>query len=267
MMVTFEEKNSKDLTGSVEFNEVMVEPNSVRDVKYSLRTRQDTWDEAFELKVKVKYLTEDSLMSMEIPYSYRLKPIEKRILKKSSNPVKIDGNESEWSEFPYSFNQSGAFDASFQVQYDDQFLYAAMKVIDDKVYSTGKGAPWIQDNAGFGFSPDPLHKSVMKTGRGYYRQEIYQLITPENGEVSSVLYREMPEGMQIKCVQKDYGYFMEIAVPISLIEERQGKDWKSIRVVAIVDDKDGSDLTRHWWLANWMDPASNYIGSGLFFRQ
>jgi hypothetical protein len=266
MEVRFEEKNSRDLTGIVELKELTVEPNSVQEIRYSLRCREDRYDEPFELLSRVRYLSQDENLQLDIPFSFKLKPIPKRVLSRISTPVKVDGNEDDWADLPYIFSGDEDFEAAFDIRYDDEYIYMAMRVMDKHVYTTGKGAAWMQDNAGFGFSAEPLVRSAMNTGRNYYAEVFFLMITPENEKVGSRLSSQVPEGTLYKCVQKPYGYFAEAAVPVGYVETRQGKNWRTLRVAAAADDFDPDGQTRYWWLPSWRE-NDNYIGSGLFWRE
>jgi predicted phosphodiesterase len=267
MVVKFEEKNSEDLIGMLETREIILPPNDVREIRYTLRSRNDKIKEPFQLIANVSYVTVDENLAMEVPFKFNLKPVEYRVLKKLDHEIAIDGSFGDWKEFPYHFEEKMDFSASFNLGYDDEYIYMAMKVQDSDVNSIGSGVAWKQDNAGLGFSAEPMRKSAMNTGRRYYRDIFFVMITPEMENTKSVLSSKMPEGSLIKCKTTKDGYFAELAVPLNYVEEMQGKDWRSIRVGAAVDDLDDGQLLRHWWKPNWMDRDANYIGSGLFWRE
>jgi hypothetical protein len=266
MKVRFEEENSEDLTGMVETKSLIVPSHSVKKLKYSLRCRNDQFEMPFGLTAFVSYLDEAEQPGREMPFKYKIKPIQKRIIPKIDAPLVIDGNARDWGSLRYHLEKDEDFEASFDLRYDDDFLYFAMSVKDSEVKSFGEGAAWTQDNIGFGFSAEPFLKSVMNTGRGYYSNTFFVMVTPETPDVPSVYTRELPEGSSVKCTVKPYGYFGEMAIPLSNLETFQGADWRTIRVGVAVDDFDGETGKRHWWLADWRDPNSNYIGSGMFWR-
>jgi ABC-type proline/glycine betaine transport system substrate-binding protein len=56
-------------------------------------------------------------------------------------------------------------------------------------------------------------------------------------------------------------------LPISYIEEKQGENWKTLRVEVVIDDKDGKEIKRYYWQPTWMNKEINVIGSGMFFRE
>jgi predicted phosphodiesterase len=267
MKVKFKEINSIDLIGIVDRQKLEVAPNSVEIVKYTLKTRSQLDENPFKLEATVSYITEDKYFKLEMPYVFNLKPVLKRTIKKVSNSLKIDGEENDWTELANKLPPGDDFNASFDLCYDDEFLYMAMKVNDSHVYSTGSGYVWKQDNIGLGFSAESFTKSAMNRGKNYYSEIFFAQISPENDAVKSVASSNMPEGTIFKCVQKPYGYFGEIAIPLSYIKSIQGNDWRTIRVGAAVDDFDKDSFQRYWWLANWRDAEQNYIGSGMYWRE
>lgn len=267
MKVRFEEKSSADISGLLEKNTITVAPNYVEKVKYSLRSRTDKHDKPFELVAFVSFLSDDELLQIEVPFTFKLKPLEKRIMPKSTGKIMIDGNEDDWNDLLlYSFSGEDESKASFGLQYDDDYVYMAMRVYDSFVYSTGNGAAWQQDNVGMGFSAEPYVKSAMNRGRNYYNEILFLLATPEKPDAESVISDPLPDGSKYRCLVKPYGYFAEMAVPVSYIEEKQGKDWWTIRVGASVRDVDQGGQQSYWWLPNWRE-KDNFIGSGMFWRE
>ncbi len=192
----------------------------------------------------------------------------KYTLAKTSEEIEIDGNRKEWQDYQYSFTANeGEMRTEFSIKYDANFIYFAAKVYDTDVQSSGTGAAWAQDNIGFGINALPMSKSAMSVGRHWYKDEFFQMLTPQTKEAKSVQYRDHIEGADMVCVQTAYGYFAEAKLPISYIEERQGKNWKSLRLQVVVDDKDGTEINRFFWQPNWRDKESNVVGSGMFFRK
>ena len=245
----------------------MINANSNTETKLQIIKLKEGLPEAAKINIKATYyyLPTDSVI---VNFSYNIKPIKKFYLDKSPFKIEIDGDEKEWGEFNYSWKLEDENSMAFySIYYDNSFVYFGIKVIDDSIVSYGKGAAFKQDNVGFGFSPYPLNTASMSRGKNWYVNEFWQLITPQNKAVPSIYYRDMPENAKSICVQKDYGYFSEIAVPISVIEDKKGKDWKSIRVNLAIDDNDGDGVVnRFWWQPNWMNNNVNIIGSGTFFK-
>lgn len=260
------ETNSKNMSAFVFDREIILDAKSEKETEIKISKLKDGDAKSVKLNITARYFFEED--SVDVNFSYNIKPLEKRVLKQKSFDIQIDGNEDEWGEFEYSWQTEDKNSKAFYSIYrDENYIYFGIKVIDDSVVSYGEGAAFKQDNVGFGFSPSPLEISSMSRGKHWYKYEFWQLITPENDSVESVYYRKMPEGSKSICIQKDYGYFAEAAIPVSIIKEKQGEDWQSIRVNLAIDDNDGDgEVNRYWWQPNWMDSKINIIGSGTFFK-
>ena len=57
-----------------------------------------------------------------------------------------------------------------------------------------------------------------------------------------------------------------MAVPIAYLTERQGADWKSVRVNIGLNDVDADGRAMLWWRPEW-GGAVDYAGSGTFVRR
>ena len=267
MKVKLNEAFSEEVVGILSKRELTVNPNSVEKVKLTLQRRGEHFDKPMQINATVAYKMDKS--TIEIPYRFNIKPLKPYILRKrKGRRKKIDGKSKDWKKMPFHYEApDGDMKINFDICYDDTYLYIAAKVQDDTVKTFGKGAVWSQDNVGFGISALPLAKSAMSTGTNWYTNELYQLISPSTDKIKSVTYRPMPEGSEIKCVVTPTGYFMEAKMPISYIEEKQGKNWKTLRLEVVVDDKDGNKVNRYWWQPHWMNISENVVGSGMFFRK
>ncbi|MGB0178215.1 MAG: sugar-binding protein, partial [Owenweeksia sp.] len=268
MQVELSAENSSDLALFLPANSVTIPPNNRKTLKLQFQSRDGKWETPALLKAQVHLKSENEPAKLSYPYRFNLKPIPYRKLEKTTSPKTIDGQLNDWKDLRYSFERdNGQVKVQFDVSYDEQFLYMAARVTDDVVVSTGEGAAWVQDNIAFGFNAEKSSRSAMSVGRHWYQYEFLQLITPEYEGVGSVLYRDMPEGSLVKCIKTSTGYDAEIAVPLSYIEEKQGKNWKSIRVNIGLDDRDeGPDVNRYSWQPLWRN-ADNVVGSGLFLRE
>ena len=267
MQVVFEERSSFDLIGVLDKTLVTIPPNSVEMLSLKLTKRKFGFQDPMQLKALVRFQPEDMQTTIEYPYLFNIKPLPKYTLEKTLEKIEIDGNPKEWQDYQYSFTANqGEMKTEFSIKYDSNFIYFAAKVYDTDVQNTGTGAAWAQDNIGFGISALPMSKSAMSVGRHWYKDEFFQMLTPQTKEAESVQYRNHIEGADMICVQTAYGYFAEAKLPLSYIEERQGKNWKSLRLQVVVDDKDGTEINRFFWQPNWRDKESNVVGSGMFLR-
>ena len=268
MHVSFESIISSDIVLVPDSSQVIVPPNSRKEVVVRVWSPEGDFNIPANLKMLVSLRPNGEPAIIEYPYQYLIKPISHNSLTKTKKPVKVDGNLDDWKALSYHFvSEDNQAEVWFDIKYDENYLYMAARVKDDMVYSTGEGAAWRQDNIAFGFNAEKSSRSSISVGRDWYRYEFLQLITPAYDTLPSVTYRKMPDGSKGKCLRTATGYEAELAVPVSYIEERQGKDWKSIRVnVGIDNTEDGSDVRRSSWQPSWRS-ESNILGSGLFWRQ
>jgi hypothetical protein len=267
MEVEFKFENSEDLVLQTDSTLVTVPPNSRRQFPLEMWTPEGNAEHPAVITMTLSLKPEGENAIIKYPYSYRVKPLDFYQLRKTKKRKQIDGNLSDWDDLSYRFiADEGSAEVWFDVRYDDEFLYMAARVKDDSIYSLGKGAAFRQDNIALGFNAEKSSRSAMSVGRDWYRYEFLQLITPSYDTVPSVTYREMPKGSMIKCVRTKTGYQAELAVPISYIEEKQGKDWQSIRInVGIDNTEDGREVRRSSWQPSWRSD-DNILGSGLFWR-
>jgi len=203
-----------------------------------------------------------------------------------TGPVKIDGKLDEWKELPVActapwqiqFNPDsweGPKDGSFRfaAQYDDNFLYIAVEVTDDKLVAVPTSWPWFQDGIEVRLDarPDPERSQ----GRGQGEKENFLLLALSPGDTpENMVFCDqdiLPEGTTAVCLKTDTGHATEIALPIAYLNQKQGEQWKEFRLNVAVDDFDGevgdrADAAQIWWRPDWRTPDS-YSGSGTFKRQ
>jgi len=205
----------------------------------------------------------------------QLRPVER-----AAAPVSVDGSIGEWKELPYALTevsdnaqQKGLWknpkdlSAYFNVSYDDQFVYAAVKVADDSIRARAGEDPWNQDGIGIfvegrqeaDWSPDQPQK-----GQGLF-------LSPGKDAKSTIAWGTewMPAGIKYACVTAKGGYNAEIAIPIAELEATAGKPWKALRVnVSLYDFDSDNGMTGTYmsWMTDWKDPSS-HPGSGAFIRK
>lgn len=266
MEVRFEEGFSFDLIGILDRPERTIPPNDVETVTLALQSRNGGHKQPLTLEMDCRYQTSDS-QQVSIPFTYRLKPLPRYILEEAPRRVNVDGRDREWPDsLPHGWNApNGDNRIRFDLRYDNEFLYVVARVEDDTITSLGKGAPWTQDALGMAFSGRAFREAVMSKGRHWYQHEVMQYVTPATDSTETITYRELPQGT-FKCVTTDYGYFVEAAFTLEHIRKHQGPDWKTVRFVMNMDDRDGPREARSWWYPNWMR-QDNIVGSGMFFRE
>ena len=225
----------------------------------------------------------ESGREIDLNSSYGLLPVERRMVRPATSEIIVDGRMNEWSGYPYKCNSlsprtgdkdgyTGDFDASyeFNMSWDDQYLYLALSIWDDKVVSGWTNTFWNQDAVRLLLDARPFRESA--NGRGndaagdFLRIEFALPAT----KIAPVLFRDeanLPEGLLVKAKKTLQGADVEIGIPMEYIEKMNGKDWEEFRLnMAYLDyDGDGSQ-TILWWRPEW-GSASNFVGSGMFFRE
>lgn len=275
MKVDFRERFSWDLKGAVDQNELEIAPNSVEFVEVELaakkRARNLEKIEAMQLAATVQHLGE-GIPAIEIPFTFLIAPEKKYKLTKTQKAINIDGDLADWEAVPYQIEGDDTSDASakFSVYYDEDYVYIGATIQDDDIQTSTGAAVWNQDFVGFILNAAPKEKSAADNGRGWYRESLFVLQAPKNGDTPSVNNLEgiTTKGIKTACKAEGKGYVMETAIPISYIKERQGEDWKTIRLNVVVQDKDAgeTDMPRHLFKPDWRG-KNNRIGSGMFFKE
>ncbi len=273
MSVKLKERFSWDLKGSMGVHKMEVGPNSVAFTDLTIEPRRTkSLDElgSMEIKAEVSYVAEE-LPQLDVPFSFSVGPEKKYYLHQVQKPVKIDGKLDEWRTLPYTVRSPSANDASalFTVAYDETFLYVAARIKDDDLQIDPTATVWNQDYAGFVINADPLIKSAMDQGSGWYRNSLLLLQTPATQHFPSRMNDDaLPKGGVSVCKATEEGYLLETAVPLSYIEEKQGANWQSVRINFVMQDQDAgeNEKPRYTFKPDWRS-NDNRIGSGMFFRQ
>ena len=201
-------------------------------------------------------------------------------LRRRSEPVVVDGDLSDWDELPLDVQRPslikfaadswmGPEDCSwrFAVEYDEDKLYIAVDVTDERrIYL--RADPWSQDGIEVRVDarPDPMRSR--NRDRGEERMII--AISPDEQLDNMTIFRQAESdslGVEAIGIPGEKGHVYEMSIPIGYVEERQGKDWKRIRVNIAIDDFDdrAGPLAQLWWQPDWRD-AANFAGSGTFER-
>ncbi len=199
---------------------------------------------------------------------------EKYLFSKSQNQVEIDGKLNDWENLKYKYTSKTdtCNRYRFDLKYDDEFLYIAVKVFDDSISLDSTDGYKKRDR--FVIYLDARKDPVRSLGKGVagWTRFLSIGITPDRTINEMMLEREaygkrLPEDLKAVGIIDNDGYISEVAIPISYITDRQGKNWKSIRLNMYqknVNTKDGSNV-RYYWRPDWKS-ADNYNGSGTFIK-
>ena len=200
-------------------------------------------------------------------------------LRRRSKPVVVDGDLSDWDELPFDIQTPSEIDEAadswtgpedcswrFAVEYDDDKLYVAVDVTDErKVYL--RSNPWTQDGIEVRVDgrPDPMRSRNRDRGE----ERVIVGISPDEALEHMLLYEELDSlGVEAIGIPSAKGHVYEMSIPISYVEQRQGTDWKRVRINIVVDDLDDptGPMAQLWWQPNWRNPT-NLEGSGTFERK
>lgn len=264
---------SWDLTGYFEEPELEIAPNSVSMTRFFMTARKEKKIEDIRsIPVNVHLsLQQEEELDLAIPFQYRLKPLSSYVLSSATTTVQVDGVLEEWKDWPYQFMGEKAADCStqFNLAYDEDYLYIGAKVVDDEVVRMPETPAYNQDAIAIVVGMDPATKSVMSTGSGWYRDELFLLVNPEKDGLESSPFsrRAIPEGIKLSCLPSKDGYTLEAAIPLSLIKEKQGDNWQSIRFnLGMIDYDTDESATQHYFQPDWRG-KENVVGSGLFLKK
>ncbi len=179
-------------------------------------------------------------------------------------PGFVQGDEAGWR---------GPDDCRFRfaTAYDAERLYVAFESFDDQYVGSEKAKPWEQDGVyvHLDVRADP-ERSQGRADYGRRHEEFLFFVVCPGPAPKGYLAMEpdrYPPGTQVACHRTDRGVAAEFSIPMSYVKERQGGDWKAVRLnVGAVDfdpDQPGGVV---WWMPRWSTP-DNFAGSGTFARQ
>jgi len=197
-----------------------------------------------------------------------------------SRNKKIDGKLDDWDDLPIVCTEPEEFridgkkcwqgikDNQFSIgaAYNDKYLYIAVKVIDDEYNAVKEKNPWHQDGIEVRFDGRPSKLRSSNRGKGEMKDFLLFALSPNETPDSPWLYKSTkkhPEGSKFTCVKSKEGFNTEIAIPLSYLIEKGGKDWNGFRLNVCVDDRDKDGLVQIWWKPDWRGKKT-YTGSGSF---
>lgn len=197
-------------------------------------------------------------------------------------PVTVDGNLDEWAELPYrnavpaagAAPAPGPEDASFEfaAAHDDEYVYFAVRATDDALVVDPGQDYFHQDGFQVWFDARPESEKVLgiRAAAVAMFDELLPIMTscarPPH-EARLFLPERLPEGTRVECRPIEGGLAAEFAIPVSYLNEKQGRDWEHFCVNVIQVDVDPGDNPRALsWRPQWFG-FENYAGSGTFVRK
>jgi len=256
--------------------------SEVIDIPYFV-TRNASVSNTSPIRLFGKYLfkTGDD-RNIEISSEYGFLPVRPEYCNYTRQPVKVDGDLSEYNGFPYKGNSQsvitgdrnrygGDFDGSFEfaITYDDEYLYVALSVWDDQLITDNNNPRINRDAVRLLLDARPVRESANNRGQAGY-QEMLQLnfSLPESKKGSPVPDQgeRLPEQIMVSTRKTLQGADVEIAIPVDYLNKMNGSPWKNFRFnLAYFDSDDHDPQNGIWWRPDWQS-GENYTGSGSFFR-
>jgi hypothetical protein len=265
---------SFDYLSELPVDTLTVPPNNVVDFEWDIRTRSGKASPSGSIPLDIELGIDYAGNTMKLPLAYRVAPQPHRTLRKTESSVRIDGILNDWNteNFPYSFGPEGSDGyVQWDARIDEQAIYLAVKVTDDDVVVRPNETAWQQDYAAVVVNADPLATSIMRTGNGWYRDSYIVLASPDTedikgGDAYQDRYEDHPA--DFACRTAPGGYVLEVAIPLSYVSERQGNNWRNLRINVSIQDEDSGrqEKPRTNWQPAWRD-TDNILGSGLFFKE
>lgn len=253
---------------------ITVAPNSVEVIEWELESRRGKRKleelAAQPLAVDLTYTQDGS--EMTLPFAYYIAPEKRRSIPAAEKAPKIDGELSDWQELPYHFvgEEAESLQVDWGVRQDESNIYIAAKVIDNSIRVQKGLSTYQQDYIGVVVNAEPMATGAMRKGEGWYRNSYILAVSPENKGVGmTTLYEDRYDfKTPFKCRTTEDGYVLEMALPLSYVQEIQGDNWRHLRInIAVLDWDEGSDKKPiYYWRPDWRG-GKNQVGSGLFFKE
>jgi len=210
--------------------------------------------------------------------------VERRFECRKGRRKTVDGDLRDWKKLPLVCEQPAQFrgaldswkgpaDASFRfgVEYDDEFLYVAVEVTDECHTHDPEREPWNQDGVEIRVDARPAPIRDRTRGGGEFTDHALVAVSPGGGGDEMVIFK--PEtvretGIAVASRVTATGHNTEISIPVSWLNEKQGREWEDFRLTVTADDYDDihGPMAQLWWRPRW-NTEGDYAGSGTFTRR
>ena len=281
MNAKFNFLSSKNLVVNPNIFQGTINPNDVQEITLKvdgIEIADNSKVDPLGMKLILNFDIEER-PNVELEHSYNIRPATRNTLKKINKTVLIDGKLNDWDKLDFTinadsyitadpFSHKGDKDASsrFSIRYDEKFIYVAANIVDDEINVQEGKSPLYQDAAFIFMDCRPVSASCMNESQNMFSDWILIAISPDQ---AGTVYRKdrLPKGLTSSIKNTKKGYDVELAIPISYLEEKQLASWSSLRLNVMINDYDqgGKHNTRISWKPLWNE-KSNYIGSGTFFK-
>ncbi len=203
-------------------------------------------------------------------------------LRRRTRPVTPDGRLDEWGKLAIDVVKPGELiaDASytgpgdaryaFEVAHDEQNVYVAVDVLDDRVVADASHRPWEQDGIEISVDPrdDPARAENRRDYGAAWKTYAYLGFSPAPTRAAMSVWEpeKIPEGVVVACVPNARGYSAEVVLPRRVLDAlRPSGHFGALRFnIAIRDsDEPGGPNAALFWQPDWHH-ETNVPGSGTF---
>jgi hypothetical protein len=282
MKYSLEIANTEPFFPISEIMEGYINPNSVLENEFKFSS---------EKEVDIDLLAPSTLLlnyEYELPsgrvvksnQETKIAPVYFNSLAKSSKSKKIDAHLQDWTSFPFFIDGESSLsgDSSaylgnedvglqFAVEYDENYLYIAAKVKDDEIILDPALSAWRQDALRIYLDARPYYLSSIGKEEKEFEHFTGFFFSPgktDSQEIVTYKRDKYPEGTKIAASYSNNELYFELAVPVSYLNDKYGKEWQDLRLNIAYNDVDMNGSTLQlWWKPEWRS-EKNYIGSGLF---
>jgi hypothetical protein len=278
MNVSLTGKSHTDFFYQLEESAISVEPNDVKIVTLTVSNPENKSMKMMEpIKINAAITYEfdnkpDVDFSGEVNYAANFKY---GISKQSK--TKVDGKLKEWGEDwvnlsgmsgkPFDFDGASDCEVKFSTAYDDENLYIAVDITDEELFVNNEpNNYWDQDALIIAIDPRASSQGDISGRHGSSPFMTYRRTFKEEDQVHRP--ENLPVSVSSAHTLTSSGIQFEMSIPISYIEEIQGKDWKNFRLGLGYEDvdEDGTESTMHYWFPSW-GSNEDIPGSGRIFKK
>ena len=206
-------------------------------------------------------------------------------MQETKRSVAVDGVLDEWGHLSHHIDGShrrespgytrnaakpGNFDASFDVAYDRENVYVAVRVLDDAIVAEPAREPWREDGIELSLDPrdDPARSADRRNYWEAWRTHVHIAFGAPDEHGACALFEpdKIPKTVRVVCARTKDGYSAEIALPHAVLDAMRPKSpWSSLRLNVGVHERDATSgpSTVVWWQPDWRW-EENVPGSGTF---
>jgi len=201
-----------------------------------------------------------------------------------SETIAVDGALEDWGQLRFPVprrpgEESGSgVSFAFDVRCDDATVYVGIVVRDPSLFLSPNEIGRHQDGISVVFDarPDPERSEnqhfFAAAMSGATRKMIIAPLAPVQPKPDPVFDKfigPVPDSVRRAARRTPGGYAAELAIPVAVLDERQGRPWDAFRMNVSVQDFDaeGNHVGTVWWRPSRMGLSTTPIsGSGTFVR-